>query len=100
MSQVTSIILKLPWDETSTIHDVNLYFDDAPLHKRGFVDCLVGDGDKVIQPAVWAGAFGSLDVESFLSWCRTIVWNNPEQVQIFICEEDEDNFRERFHQQK
>jgi len=90
MSWVTSVILKVPSDETEKISIINEFFGDKQRHH--FKNELCGDGPKVIQPAVYAAAYNYLSIPDFVRHIFSISWEEKDELQVFINDENDDNF--------
>ncbi len=94
MSVVTNVLLKIPICEEEKIAEVNKFFGD----RRGFDKEIGADcgGTKVMEATVFPAAFNYLEIEPFIEHVRSIEWGSPDQVQLFICGQEEDIFTERF----
>ena len=93
MSVVTNVILT----GFSLIRGTSI----APLQKwmvdRGYGAWLpVHDeahGDKYLEMDVLVGAFNYFPTEEFVELVFSIPWDNPETVQLLICEQHEYKFK-------
>jgi hypothetical protein len=96
MSVVTNVLLKLPICEEEKIHEINKFFGE----RRGFEEEIGANcgGTKVMEATVFPAAFNHLEIEKFIEHIRSIEWESPESVQLFICGQEEELFTERFHE--
>jgi hypothetical protein len=104
MSVVTNIVLSISsWDggePGGKLADVNRYFEDRC---RGLVS--VDDpslperwygGNKWLETSLFVGAFNAPCLgclEAFMAHLRSIAWEHPEAVQLFVKEQEDDRFR-------
>ena len=51
-------------------------------------------GDKAMQCSIFLASINYLDIEQFTVLFRSIPWENPEMVQLFLKDEDEKVFVE------
>lgn len=75
-------------------------FIDAWLaeNHRGGTLAYVGDrsnGGKALECEVWVGGFNYLDVQGLIEVVRAAPWDNPDCVQLFVKEQEDDLFTER-----
>ena len=49
-------------------------------------------GTKNPQADIWCGAYNSLDLEEFLGFVVSALWENPEWVQVFVKREEDATF--------
>jgi len=61
-----------------------------------FLDPQPHGGNKAMEQPAYIGAFDGLDLDELLRFLVTYAWAEPEHVQLFVCEENEDLYRERF----
>jgi hypothetical protein len=92
MSKVTNIIITTAIDEPGVL---NLNHALWLIEHPGFhqVDQHCG-GNKAFESHVWLAAFNHLDIEEFKAIARAAAWEEPDRVQIFIREEQEERFEE------
>jgi len=104
MSVVTNIVLSLScWDgeePEGKLAEVNRYFEGRCRGLVGVEDPSLPDawygGDKYLEACLFIGAFNSRclhGLDSFLAHLRSIRWEYPESVQVFVKEQDDDRFR-------
>lgn len=63
---------------------------------RGSPFVLVSDlagGGKAVEADVWMAAFNGLEPTDLLNHLRTIEWDHPEDVQLIIKEQDDEQWR-------
>lgn len=52
-------------------------------------------GNKFFEMTVWLGAFNHCDTNQMIEWIRAAGWEQPEDVQIFVNEQENTRFTER-----
>jgi hypothetical protein len=80
----------------SKIEEVNRVFRggkgfvslDDPSLPRGWYG-----GSKYLEAELYAGAFNGFDIDEFMDHLRTIEWQDPRCVQMFIREQDDERFQ-------
>lgn len=92
MSTVTNMILATMVDDASSFRE-----DEGPLATLvhpGFVqvDQHAG-GNKAMECDVFMAAVNGLDLDEVLEKLRKVPWAFPEEVQLFVKEQDDENFR-------
>jgi hypothetical protein len=97
MSYVSNVILSfsIMEDEVKRIKDVNDKL--TKQEQRGFVFPDGQDwhgGSKALERPTFLAAFNYLDLERFIWDLATCNWDVPEEVQVFICDQHEDLYRE------
>ncbi len=94
MSRVTNIILTTSArDEPEAIQHLNNWVDDKHGPCCLFVDAKDSAGDKHLECGIYLGAFNHMDLESFVFAVGSAPWEDPKQVQLFVREEDDEEFR-------
>lgn len=103
MSVVTNVILSLgimnegPVDDPrADVAAINAYFGDAtglvslddPDLPRGWYG-----GSKMLEQPLYVGAFNYLDLDALVAHIRGLTFREPENVQLIVCEQDDDRFR-------
>ena len=101
MSVVTNLVLCLGVSDGESagrkIEEVNRYFADSckglvsvddPALPRGWYG-----GSKFLEADLYIGAFNHLDLQAFIGHIRSIRWKQPDCVQVFVKEQDDDRFR-------
>jgi hypothetical protein len=106
MSEVTNLVLSLgifdahgaeKYDEHGTkMAEVNRFFEpvqgltdvDSSSLPRGWYG-----GSKMLEANLYVGAFNHLDLCRFITHLRSIKWEMPEQVQLFVKEQEDERFR-------
>ncbi len=99
MSVVTNIILSfsiIDEDDEETTRDdarlvqINKFFNN----RRGFMeiadDCI--GGSKRLEHPTFIGAFNYFDLNGFIRHLETLKWVEPENVQVFVCEQEQDRY--------
>lgn len=101
MSVVTNIVISFKASESDTDDDrdvierVNQYFvavDDrqrfvVPDNKDWY------GGAKCLERPTFIGAFNYLDLDGLIAHLKTMPWRYPEHVQLFVCEQEDDDYR-------
>lgn len=54
-------------------------------------------GSKMLECEVYIAAFNYMDVEGWIAHLRSLPWRYPEDVQLFLKEQDDDVFTERLN---
>jgi len=49
-------------------------------------------GNKVTETPIYIAAFNHFNIDAFVEFIKTLNWEEPEDVQIFIQTQDEDRF--------
>lgn len=99
MSYVTNLILHMGMieDEDERIKEVNAFFDedDNPLVGLNEQPLPPGwyGGTKYLECNLYVGAFNYFQLDDFLKHLQTIKWRAPEDVQLFIKDQDDYKFR-------
>ncbi len=105
MSVVTNVLIntRLEGQDEPLLQTINAWLAqdrDGRGHGRNMVwstDSRICDqswygGTTSMDADIWAGAVNLLDVPGFLVMLRLLPWANPEDVQIFIKEQDDTRF--------
>ena len=100
MSNVTSIMLCFsPYEEydiDGTIiiaNRINSWVKETMADNRVLVQASdKAGGDRVFQHFVYMGAFNYFPTDRFIEFLRQLEWISPEFVQIFVKEEDDEDF--------
>ncbi len=114
MSTVTNLILATGFEDSITTAMINKFFPVGTLLTHGFVCSTRGEcvdqsdigsdekkdknhwwygGTKVMEANLWAGAFNNLDLSALREHLRTLPWEEPRYVQLFIKEQEDDTWR-------
>lgn len=102
MSQVTNIILHIPiFENKSEVETyLNLWYID---HRYGRCRPTWKDyqqafqnGNKNLESNLIIGAYNHFDLVDFIEHLKAYDWFEPEYVQLFVMEEEQDTFTERF----
>jgi len=99
MSVVTNLILSYSLSDRDMLTEVNEYF--VKHYYRP--DCGFQDnddnygGNKYLERCTYVGAFNKLDLCHFVAYLRALKWEEPDKVQLFACQQQEDVYNERFH---
>ena|ERR1043165_4583585 len=106
MSVVTNVVLTFSIleddghndDWAEIISSINKYFDEQG--RRGFIvvprEMDWYGGNKVLEAPLFVGAFNHLGLEDFIEHLKTIKWEYPEEVQLWVKEQEDDVFRTVF----
>lgn len=96
MSLVTNVVLKTAVQDAGLIGGIN-----SALKDKGFVSCDDESlpfgwyaGTKALECEIFPGAFNYLDLDAMIYAIRTVPWDQPGSVQLFIQEQNEDRLRE------
>ena len=99
MSVITNIVLAIGLEDElhGRLAEVNVFFAE---YSRGLVSldnpALPTDwtgGNKRMCAGVSVGAFNGMDLAGFLAHLRSIRWDAPRKVQVFVMEEEDERFR-------
>ena len=88
MSEVTSVLLafSILEDADARLQEVNGWLaeaDQLPLGDVWRTDGAIGGGKRMESP-LYAGAYDGFDLAGFLGFLRTVVWSQPDQVQVIV----------------
>lgn len=101
MSVVTNIILSfsIMENEISDIEDsyTNMVLINNWLRKHdhgafGEDATIASGGEKHLETPVYLAAFNFFDLDEFLAFLRTLPWEEPENVQVFVQGQEEEKF--------
>lgn len=99
MSRVTNIVLSFGASETNigddkdVIERVNKFFIDD---KQRFVVPVNDDwygGSKFLERPTYVGAFNCLDLNGLIMHLSHMTWQWPKNVQLFVCEQEDNEYR-------
>lgn len=95
MSRVTNLILTCgPGGEEKAIAYINAAMVDD-LHQNPITDTWeAATGRKCLEAGVFITACNYLDLPEFLSAVQSAPWEDPESVQVFYQEQEDDRFTE------
>jgi hypothetical protein len=93
MSVVTNIILAAALDEYG-VDLLNAALGKARLGGRLERMDKEAGGTKVMEAAIWLAAFNHLNLEAFVAMVKTVEWETPGEVSLFVKEQEDDVFRE------
>ena len=103
MSDVTNVILTFSILENAELRlrNVNQYFSSRWANETHTEDLFeVHDtavaGTKFLEHPTCIGAFNYLNADAFLKHVVNVPWEYPDKVQVFICDQDEDSYTDRF----
>jgi hypothetical protein len=97
MSVVTNVLLKISVGDKRRIVELNALFasgqkfvscDDETLPRGWYA------GSKMLECEIFPGAFNRLSVSELVSAIQKVEWDNPQAVQLFVQEQEEDRLRE------
>ena len=101
MSWVTNTILTFSpletgadSDPTQVLAAVNKFFEEreSPVVFIPLPDEAVG-GDKVLERPTFIAAINYLNLADFSGHLASLPWNCPEDVQLIVCEQEDDEYR-------
>lgn len=105
MSWVTNAILCLSIKNGDEVTEAQINaFADKPSICKGqkFVSCDSPSlprgwygGSKMLECDIYIAAFNYMDVAGWIAHLRSLPWPQPNQVQLFLREQDDDIFTER-----
>jgi hypothetical protein len=101
MSVVTNIVLSFSIMEESREHDtvylniekINKWLDDNSFGDFGKDLDEVSGGRKHLETPLFAAAFNYFRLSDFVDFLHSLDWVEPENVQIFVQEQDENKFK-------
>jgi hypothetical protein len=95
MSSVTNIILSfsIVEDRFSLMDDINSWLTKEDYGAFGYDADALGSGTKRLETPVYVAAFNLFDVHAFLDFVKDLPWQEPDCVQVFVQEQEEDKFR-------
>ena len=98
MSHVTDVILTVGCGDSRVAECIAALDSFTRTEARGGtlhkVDQHAG-GTKALQAEVYMGAFNYLPVGEFIALVKTLPWEYPEDIRLFMQEEQEYSFRVR-----
>lgn len=80
------------------IEEVNAYLLEnghTPFTRIPASDSEYVGGEKHLECDIYLAAFNYMQLEHLIAAVRSAQWNDPEQVQVFAKDEDEELFTER-----
>ena len=94
MSYVTNVILSFSIleNEEACLKEVNIYFPAQELPFKKLQDYA---GSKFLEQPTFIGAFNYLGTEEFIEHVRKVHWKFPKLVQLFICDQEDEQYMER-----
>ncbi|WP_424001472.1 hypothetical protein [Maribacter sp. IgM3_T14_3] len=104
MSVVSNVILSFSVgeDESQRMKDVN-EFDingnkinlvSADFQRKENYEAKAWyGGSKYLEKPLYIGAYNNLNLNAFIDHLKTIIWDEPENVQLIINEQNEDLFK-------
>ena len=99
MSSVTNLILHIGIieDEDAKIKEVNAFFGEREnplvgLREQPLPRGWYG-GSKYLECNIYVGAFNYLDLVRFLKHINSIQWDEPQDVQLFVKEQNDTRFK-------
>jgi len=81
----------------SNIIEINRWLEESGHGEFRYLSRHAG-GKKVMEAEVWGAAFNYIRLEELIDFIRSLNWLHPRQVQLFIQDEDEDIFTERYQE--
>lgn len=100
MSKVTNLILTCSVSEKEDFIESEISkfkIKDTPINITSIHDKMLPSswygGSKNMECNVFIGAYNYLDLNSFISHLKSIKWEDPEIVQLFVLEDHEDMFK-------
>lgn len=67
--------------------------------KPGELACMnkAAGGHKCLEQDVYGGGFNYLDLDRLFDYLGDVTWDFPETIRVFVCEQEEDAYRLRWH---
>ncbi|MEQ8531912.1 MAG: hypothetical protein RIB86_08670 [Imperialibacter sp.] len=107
MSKVTNLIISfsIGEDEAARVEEINMFHNNGRGFKIVSADFeSVSDvdgkerkrwygGSKCLETPLYIGAYNHLDIQGLEEHLNSIEWGEPENVQIFLKEQDSDKFK-------
>lgn len=98
MSTVTNVVLSFSIVESiggtddDVLKRINEFFGDN--NKPGFVKLPLTStgGSKAMERPTFVSAFNYFALEPFLAHLKSLPWERPESVQLFVCGQDDDHY--------
>lgn len=92
MSFVTNVILTFDSGDEKLFPEVNKFFEET----CGFKEISEhAGGTKYLEICVAVGAFNYLVLDDLIGYIHRIKWEYPENVQLFVCEQEDERFKKR-----
>ena len=93
VSVVTNVMLHVGIVEERGLEEINQEFEEG-TGLRCITNWEHNDwgGTKVPECTVYAGAMNYLDVQGFMERIAAMPWTCPEEVQLFIAQQDDSRF--------
>ena len=92
MSSVTNVLISYSgFSDMRRMAEIHEWLVNECEYGPTRLDCLT-EGGKAMEATVYGGGFNYLDVQSFLEFARSLSWDSPENVQIFIQKQHDDIF--------
>lgn len=93
MSVVTNVLLSFDIleNEAEVVDEINGWLSS---HHQGYFKDLTEacGGSKAMEIPVYGAAFNYLDVKALLAFIRTLKFKEPQNVQLFVCQQEEEKF--------
>ena len=97
MSMVTNVLLAIGIGNSNRgIANINQELDNRYKQELRSIDEGPGGnqvgGSKRLEVEVWAAALGGVPTETLLRLFGDAPWEDPDNVQLMVCEQEEDRF--------
>ena len=96
MSWVANILLHVGLDDEHQIATVNAFFEARQGRFVSLEDPSLPEhwygGPKSLEVILALGVFNFLDIDELVEHLRTIEWNEPECVQLLVCDQEDHHF--------
>lgn len=100
MSVVTNVILTFPLmydgEAETLLRGILFKQKDGREVRFELLPDAVTTGSKNLEANVCVAAFNYLDLAGLLDTLKTVKWEEPENVCVFVQEDTDDKFTERF----
>lgn len=91
MSNITNIIFVTSVDEDISMQALREISSFVDMDWQSLKDEVTG-GTKILECEVYVGAFNYFDENKFIDELKSIKWNYPEELQVMVKREDDDQF--------
>lgn len=75
------------------IRQVNAFFTERDQPELEFIDPVWEGRGKALECNVYVGAYNRLELDDFVEHLRSIEWNAPEFIQLFVKDQEDIEFR-------
>ncbi len=102
MSKVTNLILTISdLDDDDKLSQINSFVYNgiqmnlvsADFDKGGVNRTRWYGGSKFLEAEIYIGAFNHFPLKDFIDHLKQIEWKNPNSIQLFVKEQDDEKFK-------